>query len=447
MITPLITALTKAAVYVKDHPQVLFALVLVIIFPLLFLYTGQQFLDVGRANQETLQQQRLGLMHDVFGTLVSFSDFDALRIQAEFLELAELNPDIKDFKILRTVGSQIIPIVARDASLIGLPEEDTVLYRNASIRTDESIIFEFFEREERIWNGYRAVETPSGELYFIYTQLSMASVDQLFEQRERAAYFSLVFVYAFVLALAIWHIKLTDYRYLYIAAQKANQTKDLFTNMIAHELRAPLTAIRGYSDMLVQRLADPEQKKYAMRVSESAERLIAIVNDLLEVARLQSGKLTITKEEFEITQVIRAVAAELGVSAQEKDIMLVFDEQKEFSVFADQKRLHQALTNLVSNAIKYTPSGKIELTLEDRPAYVELRVKDTGMGISAEDQKKLFAPFFRVANSSVEKITGSGLGMWITKEFVELMDGKIGVESIKGIGTHIVVSIPKRKIS
>ena len=442
----MIAALSKAAVYAKDHPQILFALALVLFFPLLFLYTGQQFLEVGRANQETLQQQRLGLMHDVLATLVSAQNFDAARIQAEFKELAALNPDIRDFKVLRTEGSEIIPIAAMDEQRIGIPEEDTALYRNASIRADESIIFEFFGSGERVWNGYRAVETQDGRLYFIYTQLSLSAIDSLFAQREQAAYFSLVFVYAFVLALAVWHIKVTDYRYLYIAAQKTNETKDLFTNMIAHELRAPLTAIRGYSDMLTERLSDPEQKKYASRVAESAERLIAIVNDLLEVARLQSGKLTITKEEFQINQVIKAVLAELGISAREKEITLVFEDQNEFLVYADEKRLHQALTNLVSNAIKYTQAGKIELSLEDKPAYIELRVKDTGMGIAADDQKKLFAPFFRVADSSVEKITGSGLGMWITKEFIELMDGKIGVESIKGVGTHIVVSLPKRKI-
>jgi signal transduction histidine kinase len=97
----------------------------------------------------------------------------------------------------------------------------------------------------------------------------------------------------------------------------------------------------------------------------------------------------------------------------------------------------------VSNAIKYTQNGAIELSIEEKSAYIEVRVKDTGMGISAEDQKKLFAPFFRVANEDVSKITGTGLGMWITKQLIELMGATIGVESIKGVGTHIVISIPK----
>jgi signal transduction histidine kinase len=109
----------------------------------------------------------------------------------------------------------------------------------------------------------------------------------------------------------------------------------------------------------------------------------------------------------------------------------------------DGKRLHQALTNLVSNAIKYTNKGTISLSLDDKYAYVEIRVKDTGMGISSDDQKKIFAPFFRVENEDVSKITGTGLGMWITKELIELMGATIGVESIKGVGTHVVITLPK----
>lgn len=112
-------------------------------------------------------------------------------------------------------------------------------------------------------------------------------------------------------------------------------------------------------------------------------------------------------------------------------------------VLIDGKRLHQAFTNLVSNSIKYTKEGKIEITLEDKNKVYEIRIKDTGMGIAAKDQKNLFAPFYRVENDDVSQITGTGLGMWITRQLLELMGAKIEVESIKGVGTHIVVTINK----
>jgi len=442
MITSLFSLLLKGGMYVKNHPQIVFVLVLVVVFPILFLYTGEQFLEVGKSNQETLQQQRVGLMHDVFASLIKATNFNEEAIAKEFQVLAEINPDISDYKILAYSNNDIVPVIAKNEQDIGVKEEFVDFYKNAAIRTDESLIFETVENGERVWHAYRAVE--SGEsLYFIYTLLSLQAIDDVFKERENTAYLSLVFVYFFIIALAVWHIKLTDYRYLYIAAQKANETKDLFTNMIAHELRAPLTAIRGYAS-LIEEKSESDQKQYASRVRESSERLIAIVNDLLDVARLQSGKLSVTPAPVDIAPIVQAVADELKVSAQEKKIELLLSNKGEsFVVLADANRLHQALTNLVSNAIKYTPEGSITLSLEERLGFVELRVKDTGMGISSEDQQKLFAPFFRVSTADVSKITGTGLGMWITKQLIELMGGTVGVESIKGVGTHVVVTLQK----
>ena len=165
---------------------------------------------------------------------------------------------------------------------------------------------------------------------------------------------------------------------------------------------------------------------------------------MLDVARIQSGKITVSSVETELSKIISTVVAELEVTAHEKRITLALEGiQTQHVVMIDPKRLHQALTNLVSNAIKYTKEGIITIAVEEKFSFVEIRVKDTGMGITADDQKNLFAPFFRATQQDVSKITGTGLGMWITKELIELMGAKIGVESIKGIGTHIVITIPK----
>lgn len=444
MISHLVALLLKGVHHVKDHPQIFFVLILLIVFPFLFLYTGQQFLDVGRANQETLQQQRIGLMHDVFSSLVSTSGANKDEVGSEFAQLAVLNPDIVDYKVLVKDEDKLISIIAKNPDEIGKEEEFSDIYKNAAIRTDESLIFETSNGTERFWDAYRVAEVQNGSLYFIHTRLSLQAIDALFKSREQAAYFSLVFVYFFIIALAYWHIRLTDYRYLYIAAQKTNETKDLFTNMIAHELRAPLTAIRGYASLIEEKADAQAQKQYAIRVRESSERLIAIVNDLLDVARIQSGKIAVESVPVDISPLVAEVIDELRVSAKEKDITLSYTiKGNDFVVKADKNRLHQALVNLVSNAIKYTPHGAITLALEERLGLVELRVKDTGMGIAADDQKKLFAPFFRVANDDVSKVTGTGLGMWITKQFVELMGGKVSVESIKEVGTHVVVTLEK----
>jgi signal transduction histidine kinase len=443
MISKLLFAIERAFDYIRKHPHLLFVFVLLVVFPLLFLYTGQQFLDVGRANQDRLQKDRIGLMHDSFASLLFATHFDPEIASGQLKKIAELNPDLVAYAVSKVDNGSIVPVVSSGTDLAE-PIGDADLYRSASLRTDESLIFETREDGIRMWHAYRAVVGEDSALYFIYTKFSLASVDALFAQREQQAYFSLIFVYCFIIALALWHIKLTDYRYLYLSAKKTSEMKDLFTNMITHELRAPLTAIRGYADLANDHAADPEVKKYAQRIKESAERLIAIVNDLLDIARIQSGKLQIAIAECDLSLTVSEVLDELRVSADEKGIALsATGAEAPRLVRADGKRLHQALTNLVSNAIKYTQHGGIEVALEEKPAAIEIRVKDTGMGISAEDQKQLFAPFFRVASDDVSKITGTGLGMWITKELIELMDGKIGVESIRGIGTHVVIQLRK----
>ncbi len=444
MISKTLYALSRALGYVKQHPQLAFVLILLVAFPLLFLYSGQQFLDVGRANQERLQLDRVGVLHDVLASLLTATDFDVAVAGRELAKIADLNQDIVNYSISRGDEAGLQILVQKTEVDANSDALNTDFYRSAAVDPNESIIFETQSGEERLWNAYRAVVADDGSLYFIYTQTSLRSIDMLFAEREQSAYFSLIFIYAFIIALALWHVQLTDYRYLYISAKKANETKDLFTNMIAHELRAPLTAIKGYATMIDERTTNQEERLYAQRVGESAERLLSIVNDLLDVARIQSGKIQVVSEDVDVARIVTAVKDELAISAQEKKITLNFEPPSTpTQARGDAKRLHQVLTNLVSNAIKYTPEGSITLSIESKTAYVEVRVQDTGMGISSEDQKKLFAPFFRVASTDVSKITGSGLGMWIAKELVELMGGKIGVESIKGVGTHIVLSVPK----
>ena len=447
MISKLLFAFERGFEHVRSHPQVLFALLLVIVLPLAFLYSGNQFLEAGKTNQEKLQKDRIGMLHDVFAAVIQVSQFNPKIIDSEIDTLAQLNPDISKFRVVQFSNGQAIPIAALDDSVIGVPEEVITPYQNAAVRLDESIIFEFYVDNTRMWQSFRALSAPDNTLYFIFTETSLQSVDTLLQEKRQSAYLTLVFIYIFVLVIAYWHIRVTDYRYLYKKAEEAIKTKDLFTNMIAHELRAPLTAIRGYASMIQEsKQADTEAKKHATRISDSAERLLAIVNDLLDVARIQSGKLTVTKNEANISEVVSAVTDELQSLANEKDIKLTkVGTEKAYFATVDIKRLHQALTNLVSNALKYTKEGAIEISLDENYDQLELRVKDTGMGISAEDQKKLFAPFFRVQNDDVSQITGTGLGMWITKQLIELMGASIGVESIKGVGTHIVVKLPKKE--
>lgn len=446
MISFLTRNVQRGFTYVRENPNLILILLLILVLPVILWYTNQQYLSAGLENQDRLQKDRIGLMQDVIHSLLVAADYDPSVVQRELDRIAELNPDITEFRVAKRQGTDIVPIAALDQAVLGRPVENPQFYMNALVEVnDESLIFPTRENGERVWYTYRAIESNTGEIYFVYTKLSLASVDAAFAANTSSANWSFVYLYLFIIILAVWHIKMTDYRYLYQQMKKANEMKDLFTNTIAHELRAPLTAIRGYATMVEEKV-EGEPKTYAQRVNQSSQRLIAIVNDLLDVARLQSGKLSVEKAKTDLSPVISAVLEELRASAEEKSLELLSEGTDTAHVVQiDETRFHQALSNLVSNAIKYTQAGSVTVALSETKEKVEVRVKDTGMGIESADQKKLFAPFFRVDSTDVSQITGTGLGMWITQELIERMGGTIGVESIKDVGTHVVISLPKGK--
>lgn len=431
--------------YVRAHPQLAMTLLLIVIVPVAFLVSGQQFLNAARDNEERLEKDRIGMMHDVFASYMRAVNFDATRMQAEIEALAAQNLDITKFRIAKEDGDRIMIISALDTELVGTEAENANTYRIGHTNPNESLIAAHANKGTRYWQSFRLVRSDAGENYYIFVETSLAHIDALFASRIMSAYYWLIGLIAVVLFLIFRHVRLIDYAYLYQETRKANEMKDLFTNMIAHELRAPLTAMRGYASMIRERsdISD-EVRLQATRIEDAAGRLVVIVSDLLDVARIQSGRLSIETGEVDLSALITSVLDALQVSAKEKSITMRSEGMHgDTKIMGDGKRLHQALTNVVSNAIKYTKQGTITISLDERSDRVEIRVKDTGMGIASEDQKKLFAPFFRVSSSEVSSITGTGLGMWITKQLIELMKGSIGIESIKGVGTHVVITLPK----
>jgi signal transduction histidine kinase len=445
MINFITESFTNGYAYVRKHPELLMTLILVLVVPAAFLLSGQQFLTAAKENQERLEKDRIGMLHDVFTSFLRAADFEATSVQEQIEALSGQNPDITRMQVARELNGDVVVVASLDPSYVSTLAENPTAFRIGNAHPGESIIIPYAENGVRYWQSYKLVRTEGGEIYYIFVETSLAHIDALFADRILTAYYWLFGILAIVLLLIIRHVRLIDYAYLYTKTKEENEMKDVFTNMIAHELRAPLTAVRGYASLIQERQnLDSETKDQVGKIYESSERLLSIINDLLDVARMHSGRLSIKNAETDVKKVIASVIDTMRASAEEKKITLSEDGVlPEVRVLIDEKRLHQALTNLVSNAIKYTKSGAIQIALEERSNRIEIRVKDTGMGISAENQKNLFAPFFRVESEEVDKIVGTGLGMWITKQLIELMKGSIAVESIRGVGTHIVVTFPK----
>lgn len=233
-------------------------------------------------------------------------------------------------------------------------------------------------------------------------------------------------------------------------AEAANLAKSVFLSTMSHELRTPLNAILGFSSLM---RSDPaiskSQRDNLDIINRSGEHLLGLINDVLDMAKIEAGRVVLEIEPFDLGALILDITDMLGKRAEEKGLQLLFDQSSDFPRFikGDKGKLRQVLVNLVSNAVKYTNHGSVTLRLEAQTEGKVLRliieVEDSGVGINQTDQARIFDPFVQVGKSATQK--GTGLGLSIVREYVSLMGGSITVESTPGTGSLFRVVLPVQR--
>lgn len=232
--------------------------------------------------------------------------------------------------------------------------------------------------------------------------------------------------------------------------------KEEFTNIVVHELRAPLTSIRIASKLLTGENMDPEQSKLINMIHDQSKKLVENVSLLLDAAKVESGKFSIEKVPSDLNQTISQSLQTFGVTAQTKQIELITNLQNTLpQIPFDPTRIEQVINNLLSNSLKFTPiGGKITVTSRLENNHIIVSVADTGLGIPKDKQATLFNKFAQVANPSLDRITqkkgytqsfltpGTGLGLYITKAIVEAHNGTVSLESVEGKGTTMTFTLP-----
>ncbi|MGB5603624.1 MAG: ATP-binding protein [Gammaproteobacteria bacterium] len=228
------------------------------------------------------------------------------------------------------------------------------------------------------------------------------------------------------------------------AAVAANQAKSRYLSGVSHELRTPLNTIFGYSQLMeADSRLDDKSRKIASVMRRSSEHLSDVIEGLLEISRIEARKLDLHRDTFDLRSLIQQLEDMFLPLAQARGIDFVVNIQSNLASFvsADEKRLRQILLNLVSNAIKFTPTGTVELNISYRNQVARLTVRDTGIGIAAGDLEKIFKPFERLHHSQTQNISGTGLGLSISRLLVEIMGGDLYVKSKPGIGSEFCLSL------
>ena len=239
-------------------------------------------------------------------------------------------------------------------------------------------------------------------------------------------------------------------------AESASKAKSTFLSNMSHDIRTPMNAIIGFATLALDDIRDGKKvQDYLSKILSSSKHLLGLINDILDMSRIESGKVVLEEQETDLVTTLQELQSIMEGQAKERKLKLHVDYSnlRDRHVYCDKTRLNQVMFNLLANAVKFTSEGgSIWLTMsqleptcevEDRAIY-EIRVKDTGIGIGKEFIKHIFEPFERERTSTVSKIQGTGLGMAITKNIVDMMGGTIEVESQKGVGTEFIIRLELR---
>ena len=437
--------------FIRKNPQILATIFLICAIPLAFLFTSQQFLSVATQNAEQMERGRIPLIQDVFTYFASEHFQDPEYLRRHLVDVVLQNPTIIEMRIIRVneAGEMSVLVSLRQEEqgeeYTIIDEQTKFQFAQAGINASSTALSKVIRNGTVEWLGIRAIRNESGALLgYLETGVTLAQIDEVARKNIRNAYVVLSIIIVLIFLLLVRHARIIDYTVLYQRLKEVDRMKDDFVSMAAHELRSPLTVIRGYVEMLQESTEfDEKGKKYLENIDLAATTLNTLVGDILDVSKLQEGRMTFQLEVIDVLPLIRTVVESFQRPASDKGLQLSLVPVEQIpQIQVDSDRFRQILINLVGNAIKYTPSGSVTISLNIQDDYLIIRVSDTGMGITFEDQQKLFQKFYRIKNKETELITGTGLGLWITNQMVVAMNGIITVESIRGKGTDFVVRFP-----
>ncbi|TWU02014.1 response regulator [Neorhodopirellula pilleata] len=245
-------------------------------------------------------------------------------------------------------------------------------------------------------------------------------------------------------------------------AEEANRSKSAFLANMSHEIRTPMTAILGYADLMEGLIENEEAIGYLKTIRRNGDFLLAIINDILDLSKIEAGKLAISSEPFSLVALLDDVSSILSVRASERGIDLILDYQTPIpkSIKSDPKRLKQILVNLIGNGIKFTPQGSVSVTVDyqtesssagrvrndNATGTLRFRIRDTGIGMSREQQRRLFKPFSQGDERVNRQYGGTGLGLAISRRLANMLGGDIEVESVEGQFSQFTFSIATTEV-
>jgi len=441
----------------REIAQLIYGVTLIILIPLLMVFNAVFIIKSYNGSIDViLQRHALTVGRSVSKIIngqMSLSD-----IQESINALVEDNSEIIDVAVLDSDGNNFKVVASSDSDKIGLLTESyyyrlaamqplgdglATASKNLSSYNEEDI---FAQSDENFWLVAMPINVETKRLLSI--KLSSEVVVQLTKYNQTISTYILILAIVLVVLFLFIAVRLWNYVFLYRKSKELDKLKNEFISMASHELRTPVTGIRGYSEMILDGSfgkLNPKMKSSIGIIKSASDRLSTLVEDLLDVSRIEQNRIQLDLHNENIFVTVKEVVGELEVQADKKGLKLILNSKEDLPLIdVDLARLKQILINLVGNSIKYTEKGEVEVIIEEKEKtnQLEIKIKDTGIGMSAKAKERLFEKFYRIKSDKTKDITGTGLGLWITKQLVELMKGSINVDSIEEVGTQVTIVFP-----
>ena len=439
--------------FIKNNKQLLFTFLIIIMIPgLMVLNTYLLFSSMQKNIDKELQYKAISIAEGL--NVLLFDKLDnPSAIQDKIVQYQAKVDNVKSISVLDKQNEDFVTIASINKEEIGnkIDSNDTSFYvlswyQNEAIATYRAI------GTERYWMVNMPLTDKDGNKKLIANVwVSLTDIDNMMSGTQMTAIWILLASVVVVILLLVSNSRLYEFSLLYTKLREVDQMKDDFISVASHELRTPLTAIKGYLSMILDeetknKLSTAEKNKMLLGAASSTDRLSGLVSDILDVSRIEQGRITLNMESYNISEMVDKVVDGLKLEAEKKGLKIIEHYAKSnVNALVDKDKFSQIIINLVGNAIKYSREGEIEISVENETGNIKIVVRDTGIGMDEEERKNLFTKFYRVQNDDTKDIVGTGLGLWITKQLVESMNGKIMVDSIKEVGSQFTVLIPEDK--
>ncbi len=435
----------------QQRLELTYSIFLVILIPALFVAGTIWLTTHVKSDFDTELRRKANLANEVFGVsatniLAANSPERAATLLQQSIDAARRQaPEIEQLSIAAPLGGTFKIIASSDSTKVGTA--DTSIQTQLAWSKVQAVasLIASGESQTREWLVVTPLTDSSTQPVAISVmRVSLQASDELIGTTLHNAFIGLGAMLLVIILLLLNHFRFVQYAELFRAQKELDQMKDDFISIATHELKAPMSVIKGYLSMVLEEQdLSKNVREMTTIAQDQTDRLTRLVTDLLDVSRLEQGKTKFNLAAVNRAATITPMMHTFEIKAKEKGLGLIYQPPTDLpAVMADPDRVSEIFTNLIDNAIKYSRAGTVTITHAASPGMLATVVADTGIGLTPDEQSHLFARFYRARNDDTANIAGTGLGLWIIKQYIEAMGGSIRVESEKGQGTRFIVTLP-----